>query len=64
MSPEVRKRLGKLKALNDAYNVSDDDFEVDTPPSAKKYLQKSKQINAAGVQSNKIKVKKGRDPHS
>ncbi len=31
--PETVKRLAKLKELNDAYNVSDEDFEVDTAPS-------------------------------
>jgi hypothetical protein len=47
VSPEVRKRLAKLKELNDAYNVIDDDFEVETPPSPIKSSRKSKQINPA-----------------
>jgi hypothetical protein len=62
VSPEVRKRVAKLKVLNDAYNVSDDDFEVETPPSPKESSRKSKQINPAVVQSQKIKVKKGSKP--
>jgi hypothetical protein len=62
VSPEVRKRLAKLKELNDAYNVSNDDFEVETQPSSKKSSRKSKQINRAVFQSQKIKVKKGSKP--
>ena len=62
MSPEVRQRLAKLKELNDAYNVSDEDFEVDTPPSPKKQLRTPKKKSAAVVQSKKIKVNKGSKP--
>jgi hypothetical protein len=62
LSPEVCKRLAKLKELNDAYNVSDDDFEVDAQPSPKKNVQKSQKENATGVQFKKMKVKKGSKP--
>jgi hypothetical protein len=59
LSPEVRKRLAKLKELNDAYNVSDEDFEVDTPPSTKKHLRTLKKKSVAVVQSKKKKVNTG-----
>ena len=62
VSPEVRKRLAKLKELNDACNVSDEDFEVDTPPSPKKHLRKPKKVSAAVLQSKMTKVKKGSKP--
>jgi hypothetical protein len=51
-----------LKDLNDAYNVSDEDFEVDARPSPKKHLRKSKKISSAMVQSIKLKVKKASKP--
>ncbi len=41
-SPEVRKRLAKLKELNDSYNISDDDFEITTSPPKTKRLPKTK----------------------
>jgi hypothetical protein len=59
LSPEVRERLAKLKELNDAYNVSDEDFEVDPPPSTKKQVHTLKKKSVAVVQSKKIKGKKG-----
>jgi hypothetical protein len=62
VSPEVRQRLAKLKDLNDAYNVSDEDFEVLTPSSPKERLRKSKKISSALVQSTKKKVKRASKP--
>ncbi len=62
LSPEVCKRLAKLQELNDAYNVSDEDFEVDTPPSTNKQLRTAKKKSVAVVQSKKIKVNKGSKP--
>ena len=62
MSSDVRQRLAKLKDLNDAYNVSDEDFEVQTPSSPKEHLRKSKKISSALVQSTKKKVKKASKP--
>ncbi len=63
LSPEVRKRLAKLKELNDAYNVSDEDFEVDTPPSTKKHMRTLKKKSVAVVQSKKKKINTGSKPH-
>jgi hypothetical protein len=45
--------------LNDAYNVSDEDFEVDIPPSTHKQLRTLKKKSVALVQSEKKKVNKG-----
>ncbi len=55
LSPEVRQRLAKLKELNDGYNVSDEDFEVETAPS--KTPPKTKQVR-------KKKATKGRQKKS
>jgi hypothetical protein len=45
-SPEVRKRLAKLKELNDAYNMSDEDFEMTTSPAKTKRVRKKKGAKA------------------
>jgi hypothetical protein len=40
-SPEVTKRLAKLKELKDSYNNSDDDFEAATsPPKTKRVRER------------------------
>ena len=62
MSPEVRKRLAKLQKLNDEYNVSDEDFEVEIAPSPKTNLIKSRKKGSAVVESNTFKEKKGSKP--
>jgi hypothetical protein len=62
VSPEVRKRLAKLQKLNDEYNVSDEDFEVEIAPSPKKTQNKSRTKGTAVVASKTIKGKKGSKP--
>lgn len=62
LSPDVRQRLAKLKELNDAYNVSDEDFEVQSPSSPKEQLRESKKRSSAVVQATKQKVQKASKP--
>ena len=45
-SPEVAKRLAKLKELNDAYNISDEDFEMTTSPVKTKRVRKKRGAKA------------------
>ena len=56
LSPEVRKRLEKLKELNDANNVSDEDFTVETPTSTKKQMRTINKNSVALVQSKEKNV--------
>ena len=59
LSPEVRKRLEKLQELNDANNVSDEDFTVETPTSTKKQMRTMNKNSVALVQSKEKKRSKG-----
>jgi hypothetical protein len=57
LSPEVQQRLAKLKELNDSYNISDEDFEVEAAPS--KITRKPKKIRQTRTSTDKGKKSTG-----
>jgi hypothetical protein len=63
VSPDVRQRLVKLKDLNDAYNVSDEDFGVQTPSSPKRTLAKIEKDKFGSSSIYKEKSEKGVETH-
>lgn len=62
MSPAVRQRLANLQKLNDEYNVSDEDFEVEIAPSPQINLNKTRKKSSAVVPSNTLKLKNRSKP--